>query len=100
MMPPASVYLRLFSLNKDPHQPRLTRQQALSSTLSFDKSSTLQQDLADCHLIENMALTFTAKHEHGHGKSEWTNPRVGVAGYLLLLCIGAGKLLGSNDRSR
>ena len=67
-MVPAFLYVRLLSLNKEPYPLRLTRQQALSSRLSFDKSSTLERDLAECHLMESMALTSIANHEHGHGK--------------------------------
>lgn len=67
-MAPASRYVRLLSLNKEPYPLRLTRQQALSSRLSFNKNSILERDLADCHLLESMALASIANHEHGHKK--------------------------------
>lgn len=67
-MAPASLHVRLLSLNKEPYQLELTPQQALSSRLSFDKNSTLERDLAECHLMESMALASIANHEHGHDK--------------------------------
>lgn len=97
-MATASLYLRHFSLNKEPYPLGLTRQQALSSTLSFDKDSTLEPDLAECHLMESMTLTFIANDEHGHGKPEGQTLKSMQQAIYYYSLLGQASL-GSTDHS-